>query len=77
MDLDYVEEYDPIYDDPKYIRYCERQEMILRTRERRRCYDCVPITGRVRRVVSKFVVAEHFDPTQAYNLTCGHAAIDC
>lgn len=52
------------------------QAAIVRTRERRRCFDCRPIKGRIRRVVGHFTTQAHFDPTAAYHLSCGHATID-
>lgn len=64
--------------DEEYERYLDKQNSILKTRERRRCYQCGETgIGRMRHVISHCVVSQHFDPTEAYNLDCGHTAIDC
>jgi hypothetical protein len=47
--------------------------------ERRPCYSCPPLvdgTLRAPRVVRRFVVEAHRDPTAAYELECGHSTID-
>lgn len=59
-----------------YVDHCLREAAIVRTRERRRCYTCVPLVGQVRRVTGHFTSQPHFDPTLAYRLACGHATID-
>jgi len=64
--------------DEEYERYLDKQNSILKTRERRRCYQCGESgIGKMRHVIGHTVVSQHFDPTEAYNLDCGHTAIDC
>lgn len=63
-------------DDDEYVSHCLREAAIVRTRERRRCFTCRPLVGRVRRVVWNFTTNLYFDPTAAYRLTCGHDTID-
>ena len=67
---------DPWNNDPDYVAYLEHEAAILRTRSRRRCYDCRPLVGRIRRVTREFV-CNPVDPTTAYRLVCGHSTIDC
>lgn len=58
--------------------YLDHRPQPLRTRERRRCYDCGPVlVGHMRRVIGHFVTQPRFDPTTAYRLACGHSTIDC
>lgn len=64
--------------DEEYERFLAKQESILKTRERRRCYQCGETgKGLVRRVLGHTTVSEHFDPTLGYRLVCGHTTIDC
>ncbi len=78
-DFDIADQYGPDLDDEamaEYVAHCAREAALVRTRERRRCYDCRPLVGQVRRVVGHFTSQPRFDPTLAYRLTCGHATID-
>lgn len=46
----------------------------------RPCYECGGfdgVTAPERAVVGLFVTNQRQDPTQAYELVCGHATIDC
>ena len=61
--------------DQAYLDHLAREATILRTRERRRCYDCTPWTGATRRVTGHLTV-NPADPTRGYRLTCGHVTID-
>lgn len=64
--------------DEEYERYLDKQNSILKTRERRRCYQCGETgKGLMRRVLGHTTVSEHFDPTLGYRLVCGHTTIDC
>lgn len=64
--------------DEEYERYLDKQNSLLKTRERRRCYECGETgIGLMRHVVRHTVVSEHFDPTEGYVLDCGHTTIDC
>lgn len=60
-----------------YERWVQSQQDLMKTRARRRCYECRPVTGRIRRVTGTFVTGRDFDPTTAYRLVCGHDTIDC
>lgn len=59
-----------------YLRWEQRSHDLRRSRERRRCFTCRPVTGRVRRVVATLVASERVDATTAYRLTCTHITID-
>lgn len=43
---------------------------------RRLCFTCKPLEGAERDVIGLFTTGQRFDPTQAYELRCGHSTID-
>lgn len=64
------------FNDPAYLAYCEEQEgRDYPIGDMLPCFTCKPVTGELRECVGLGPVVNRADPTQSYNLECGHVAI--